>query len=739
MSRTFFKSFVSRLLGYVIIAMQGVLLALLAFDMLNTEYRETWKKYGLDKPSVTIYLNNLSEEQDYEVKNCFSEAAYNGHAFIIKKEVIHGQQGGFSGLKFGVFGDCENNDVSFKYRGVEIIGKDSIRKLLQSDDPEATLGIDKGSAYSIEDIPTIRFGDRIAIKKLDSLTDESGSMAGEYTIIAEDKEVLSHIVTRCAEISNVTPDEITKATRGSVTDGSFRTTAIITLIAVMFLVLTVFGIIITLRGIDKLGKMIMMGWSRSSFALGMFSDNIWAAIFTVPLVGVSGALLSSSSMRSELFQYFMVFGFFNLVLTILATGISLLIVYSISPTGAIKKRYPTKVLYGLGVAGYIGVCIAVVLLGLQIDSPINILKNNKKLMNSWEEVSDYLVLSEMKIGEDGSSFAGESIALDQDLYDWYKSVYKDEDVFLVNTSLYDDELIDTWREYQVYEHLPSEGLWMFSYSENYLKLQGVPVDEDVLERADKGTRIYLIPSSWSEEKKASVKEWIPEYCLRGIREGDIDTIFNHEQQIEFVEYDVGKEFFTWADSPDKEKYCQDPVILICTPENMTYFIDESLKATGIDGYIKMLPRVEEKGFLSDSYLQKYNLQDNRPTFLRVEKYMDGIQQDLKNTMAMYIIAFVIVSVIVISLMLCLASIFGLSNRNRLNVKKFLGYDFYRMYGSPITSLAFVSFIEIAIMVFKGARYGLIMLILLAVVEFLIFKKFMTGQELSHVISDFKEE
>ena len=119
--------------------------------------------------------------------------------------------------------------------------------------------------------------------------------------------------------------------------------------------------------------------------------------------------------------------------------------------------------------------------------------------------------------------------------------------------------------------------------------------------------------------------------------------------------------------------------------------------------------------------------------------MDGIRDDLAAAVGAFVAAFAILSVIVIGLMLCLASIFSLANRNRLNVKKFLGYDFFRMYGSPLSSLFLVSVLEVLFLLIKGARYGILMILVLIVLEFIIFKKYMTGQELSHVISDFKEE
>ena len=401
---------------------------------------------------------------------------------------------------------------------------------------------------------------------------------------------------------------------------------------------------------------------------------------------------------------------FTTLLTLVAVGISLLIIFSISPTGAIKKRYPTRTLYGLGIVGYLAVSIAVIVIGLQIDKPIRKISENRKLMKSWEEVSDYLVMGSIEIGEDGSTFAGDSRSMDQDIFDWYKSIYKNDGVYLVHTDYYDDELIEAWREYGAYKDVPTEALWMFTYSESYARKMGLKVDDEAYTRADSGVRLYLIPETWTTERKEAVKKWLIEFSTNSIHEGDIDTIFNKERQFEFIEYTPEKELFTWGLTQDVSKYCKDPVILICTPENSTFFINESLKASGLDGYIKMDPSVVETGILSDAYMAKYHLKDNHLNYLKVEKYMDGIRDDLAAAVGAFVAAFAILSVIVIGLMLCLASIFSLANRNR-----------------------------VLFLLIKGARYGILMILVLIVLEFIIFKKYMTGQELSHVISDFKEE
>lgn len=52
-------------------------------------------------------------------------------------------------------------------------------------------------------------------------------------------------------------------------------------------------------------------------------------------------------------------------------------------------------------------------------------------------------------------------------------------------------------------------------------------------------RIYLIPEQFSPEQKSAMQLWLSEFCVRGIREGDIDTVFNGEQNIVFEDEPTG--------------------------------------------------------------------------------------------------------------------------------------------------------------------------------------------------------
>ena len=64
--------------------------------------------------------------------------------------------------------------------------------------------------------------------------------------------------------------------------------------------------------------------------------------------------------------------------------------------------------------------------------------------------------------------------------------------------------------------------------------------------------------------------------IRG--KSDIHTKFDDVGQCKFVRYDPSVSLFNWDTDPTAPQSSNDSVILICTPENMTYVESMSLGA-----------------------------------------------------------------------------------------------------------------------------------------------------------------
>ncbi|MDZ7543859.1 hypothetical protein GNF83_22375, partial [Clostridium perfringens] len=98
--------------------------------------------YALD-----VYLQNISEDHKGNIEEFLHNEALEKNLFIARKDSALNNEGYFSGYTFGIYGDVENNEVSFEFYGKKVIEKDMLNKLLLSEVDESTLGIDKGSVY----------------------------------------------------------------------------------------------------------------------------------------------------------------------------------------------------------------------------------------------------------------------------------------------------------------------------------------------------------------------------------------------------------------------------------------------------------------------------------------------------------------------------------------------------------------------------------------------------------------
>ena len=729
-----------RYLGGVLIAMQGILLALVAIFMLNNAYQEQWKEYGKTENAMTVYLEGMPEETENAVMQYLYQEADSNHLWMIRRDTSLMDDGSFSGYTFGVYGDMENNEVSFYFYGKNVLNREMLQALLQSEVEEATLGIEKGSVYCLGDIPRIRFGEQTVLKKLTELVAESGTVQGEYTLVGVDETERQKILTDLAELCQVSEKSLSKAMRGEEFDNGLKMTILLVFVLAQVLLNIVFFIIVTLQNLDKGGKLALLGWSSGAFCYELFHCFLWYAVTAVPILTMIGVIWSGwTAISFRYMSYFFSYAVWNLILIAVEIGISVVIQMSIRPLAAIRGRFPKKILYFLGIAAYIGVSIGIVFCGLYVDGPVQTISENAKLSDSWNVVSDYQILNNISVGEDASSFSGMSNELDQNLFDWYREIHQEKGVYLIKTTCYNNEILAFWKINQTYDTIPEHEFWYFTCSQSYLEQLGLNVDVEVLQAAERGTRVYLIPSGMTEQEKTTMKSWLTESSTRGIREGDIETVFNVNREIQFVEYSNRDTFFTWVTSTAEESVCTMPVIYLCTPENMTYFESESLRAIGLDGYLKFQNKDIAEKYLDSKLLAQFHLEDNHLIFTDVQQYIDGLQKELMQTIAWFGVVFLILTVILIGILMALAAIFRIANQEKLNVQKFLGYGFLDMYLKPIVLLCAVVIAEMVVMLRAQSKFGCVAILLLAFVQLIIFKTYMTKNEISNVRMAFKEE
>lgn len=729
-----------RYLGFILIVTQGILITLFTIFMLNRTYQNQWNNYLQSSSSTNIYLKDVSESYTNNIRSYLHNQSAEKNLFIARKDLNSSNNGSFSGYTFGIYGDIENNNTSFDFLGRNIIKKDMLNKLLLSETNESTLGIDNGSFYSVGEIPSFRFGEKTVFKKLDYLINESGTINGEYIILGLKESDKSSFIQGLSSECNVSNDSLLKKTSGSINDDGLARTILLVFIFAQISLNIVYFIIITLKNMSTSGKLALLGWSKCSYLIETLGVFFIYSIINIPIQIILGTLISGWDEITSLFiSHFALYALINVILVTLEISVSAIIQISISPLNAIKGRIPKNILYVLGTIAYIVVSAGIVFCGTYVDAPMKKVTDNARISQMWTSVSKYEMLKNVSVGNDESSITNNSKNLDQSFYDWYKDMSDNDGVYLIKTKYYDNVILDKWKNSNVYKNIPPKPFWYFLYSPNYIESLNLNIDSDILDEAKSGTKVYLIPKSYSEDEKNKLKSWLTEYSTKGIKEGDISTVFNKEKNIKFVDYIPSSNMFTWNIKSTYENTCNNPVIYVCTPENMTYFQSESLRAAGFDGYIKFINKTVAEKFLNKDILKKHKLDDNNLEFTDVENYIDGLQKDLFTTITLFGLVFLILMFILLGILLALATVYRIANQEKINVKKFLGYGFINLYRIPIIMLISVICIELTTMVIIGSKFGFLLMLILAIIQILIFSKYMTKCEIQNIRMAFKGE
>ena len=619
----------------ILIVMQGILLALLTIFFLDQKYIETWRSYQSNNESISIYLRDIPTEENQTIENYFYEMSNKDGLFIVRRDSLLENDGGFGGYKFGICGVTSNTTSEISFMGQKIVDVYRIDQLLSSENIESTLGMDEGSIHMLAEIPGFRFGEKIVIKQLTQIINESGTINGVYTV-SGDTISRNNFLNGLADIVELTEDELLTPMSGEIQDNSFARDILIVLLFVQIVLNSVALLVIAVRNLDKQGRLALLGWSKADFIHGIFGDNFLFTILCIPILIIAGYLISGwNQISGILFSFFAFSAFINVLITALEMAIASMVIVLTKSIDAISGRIPKKALYILGIFGYLIFSVGITFCGSYVDQPIQYLTENAKLAKQWDSVADYEILSNISVGEDTDSFTGRSKQLDQDIYNWYSDIAGEEGVYLVNTTYYDNEVLTLWKQNNLYESIPDRPFWYFALSPNYLEMLEIHVPDDLIQKAEKGTRVYLFPESMSETNRYQIEGWLKESTTKNLSDGDIQTQFTKNPQFEYSTYETDIDLFTWATTSEHSAVAKEPVIYIATPQNMRYFETESLKASGFEGYIKFSDEATMVKYIEQSILAQYSLLDNDITFSKVSNYIDGLQKELWLTMSWF--------------------------------------------------------------------------------------------------------
>lgn len=730
-----------RYAGYLLIVMQGLILALLAIFLLNQQYMNVWRTYPQSNESVTVYLKNVPAEKQQDTQNYLLTATDEQALYIARMDLLLNNSGDMNGYKFGVYGNADEQSAELSFLNECILTGADLNVLINSDDPNSTLGVETGSIYSIGDIPGFRFYEHIVLKKLPSLFDDSQTVNGTYVILGlESKEARSSFLQGLADASGLQEDTLLEAGSGNAANNLVMRDVLLAFLAAQIFLNVVFFIVIVMKNLPKQGKLALLGWSRTAFAKEVLGGFFLFSVVAVPVLMLGNSLVAGWERFSlVLLGYWLMASCINVLVVLLELLISAFVIVIIKPLDAIRGRIPKKTLYVLGIFAYLMISGGLIFCGAYVDQPIASISDNARLAKRWEAVSRYQILSDISVGQDAASFSGSSKELDQDLYNWYSSIADTTGVYLIQTQYYDSKILAAWQSNRTYSSTPTKPVWLFTMSPNYLADLGMTLAADTLESAKNGVRVYLIPAGMSDEEKEHISKWLQEADTRSLSDGDIQTIFTQNPSFCFVEYEPDQAFFTWTTDKQNSMETNMPVINLATPQNMKYTETESPKASGFNGYIKFVDAQTATLCTKADTLSDFHLTDNELRFTDVHNYIDGLQKEMGTTLMWFGLVFLMLLLIVIGLLVTLAAVFRVANQERINVKKFLGFSFLQMYGRPMLLLSVLIALELAAMLVMGSKFGLLLVIMVSVIQLVIFMKYMAHNELKNVLAAFKGE
>ena len=714
----------------IMVVVQGILFSLVVTFYMDSNYCHELNSQPIS--SLYIKLKTIPEEKADETFRFLKKYSTEKGIFYIRKDYSLDKDGYLSGIIFSVDGDLlKNKDkINFEFLGQNIINYDKLGKLLNSKESNATLGVQETSLESIGTIPKFKYGKNIVFKKLESVVKETKTINGEYRIVGLKESQRSDFLKGLSAASGVDSKVFFDGKSGYNIDNSFKEMVIVGIFIVHSMVLLALMVVITIRSLPNLGKFMLQGWSRYNFAVKLYQPMLYTGFISTGLFILYGMFLTNMTFNSITFYSVMLgFGLLNFVIILLILSMSSVFIFLVSPIAAIKERFPKKVYMLTALVVYIVFNLMLIGISSYIDGPYREIEKNIDISNKWDRVSEYKILRKVGIGEDQASFNRQSKELVKDFYNWYKSISEDKDVSIVNTSYISKDLLNTYKNDKVYKYVPNEAFWVFTVSPNYLKKMGINIDKSIIKKAKSGTRVYLIPEDKTNEESRLLREMLKEQDTRSIRQDDITTIFNKKQEFDFIKYNSEKDMFSWSTKSLNNLMIKKPIILISTPNNMTFRESENLIAIGLENsYVKLEGKALEK-YASVEYLSRFNLSDNEIEFASVKSFVDGIQKTLWSTIQLFFRLMAAITFIIVVLLITIILIFQNSYKEKIFIKKFLGYSNFNIYKFPILIISLVVAFDMISVILLKSKIGVVYILLVSILQLILAYKVVRSNQM----------
>ena len=716
-----------------LIAIQSVLLALVAIFLAGLQYQQSWQSYNHHSGTVTVYLQKLTEEQSQDVFNYFLEQS--DLSIWTKRSESSDTGEGLNRIYIDILGSSAGFS-DFESTGKIVVSQQQFANLLSHSDNSMTIGLDKGSNNMLYELPDLLFSTPVVIERLDYTFQNSNTINGIYHINGlNDAVSRDNFLLHLSKMSGISVEDLTKESFGSSTDqGIWGIILAISILVNAFILLILF-LICVLQSFKHFGTLILLGWDRKKLWSAFFKNSLLFSIYIIPIISLCSWLLSGWS-SFGLSSFILVFAGVSLsvLLLLFIFIIPTIIVYSVSPLAAIHKRLPMKLLMITCLLFYTLVAGLLIAVSYSLDAPMNQFIDNMKVSREWKNVEDMYVISSFVEGDDVGTYAGTTNSLERSMYNFYQRISELPGVYIAQGQFLNQESLDA--VYGTYQHVPKKPFWYLKFSYNYLQDLGIPLSDEELLEIRNGTRLYLLPNTLNTEELEVMKAYLQESVT--VKPGDLQTNFTENPKFMFKVYQPSRPIFTWSDSISYGTTSENPVIFVSTPENLYFMESANLVVSGYNGLLKIRDRETMEQVVSVLETEFPDLTDNRLSFTTVKNFINGLQKDLSYTFYLFgtIIAIIIITMMAIFWSFVL--MYRLLFKEKLYVQYFMGFSPWKRYIGVLSLIISFSVMELIVSILVGSKLGVFMTLATFAFQIMLLYFSLFRKEGESIIQLFKE-
>mgnify|MGYP000951830677 FL=1 len=716
-----------------LIAIQSVLLALVAIFLAGLQYQQSWQSYNHHSGTVTVYLQKLTKEQSQDVFNYFLEQS--DLSIWTKRSESSDTGEGLNRIYIDILGSSAGFS-DFESTGKIVVSQQQFANLLSHSDNSMTIGLDKGSNNMLYELPDLLFSTPVVIERLDYTFQNTNTINGIYHINGlNDAVSRDNFLLHLSKVSGISVEDLTKESFGSSTDqGIWGIILAISILVNAFILLILF-LICVLQSFKHFGTLILLGWDRKELWSAFFKNSLLFSIYIIPIISLCSWLLSGWS-SFGLSSFILVFAGVSLsvLLLLLIFIIPTIIVYSVSPLAAIHKRLPMKPLMVTCLLFYTLVAGLLIAVSYSLDAPMNQFIDNMKVSREWKNVEDMYVISSFVEGDDVGTYAGTTNSLERSMYNFYQRISELPGVYIAQGQFLNQESLDA--VYGTYQHVPKKPFWYLKFSYNYLQDLGIPLSDEELLEMRNGTRLYLLPNTLNTEELEVMKAYLQESVT--VKPGDLQTNFTENPKFMFKVYQPSQPIFTWSDSISYGTTSENPVIFVSTPENLYFMESANLVVNGYNGLLKIRDRKTMEQVVSVLETEFPDLTDNRLSFTTVKNFINGLQKDLSYTFYLFgtIIAIIIITMMAIFWSFVL--MYRLLFKEKLYVQYFMGFSPWKRYIGVLSLIISFSVMELIVSILVGSKLGIVMTLATFSFQIMLLYFSLFRKEGESIIQLFKE-